>query len=118
MSENVSALADDFVATIVSVLFPLLTVAFIVIFVGLILGWMRDIGGSSSSDEEEDEEEDEDEEDDKSTALEKYCKNSVSQTTEADYDDLPVAKRSGGRNGLILAVLAIAAIVAAVFIFK
>jgi hypothetical protein len=44
MTSNVTALANEFVETITSLLFPLLTVAFIVIFVGLILGWFKEIG--------------------------------------------------------------------------
>jgi hypothetical protein len=44
MTSNVTTMANDFVDTITSLLFPLLTVAFIVIFVGLILGWFKEIG--------------------------------------------------------------------------
>ena len=46
--ENMSntVLANEFVETITSLLFPLLTVAFIVIFISLILGWFSSMPAS------------------------------------------------------------------------
>jgi hypothetical protein len=46
MAENITN-TNLFTDTIVSLLFPLLTVAFIVIFVGMILGWFSSMSDSS-----------------------------------------------------------------------
>ena len=121
-SGNVSAMAEEFVDTIVSLMFPLMTITFIVIFVGMILGWTGQIDGGSSSSSSDDEDE-EDKEDDEATKTVrgwyegKTAKPTIQSPKASDYD-FPEVKRSGGRNGLLVAILAIAAIVVLFFIFR
>jgi len=95
-SGNVSAMAEEFVVNIITgLLFPL-------IIVGVLLGWPSSSSSSSSSSSEDDE---------------KSSKPTIQSPKISDYD-FPEVKRSGGRKGLLVAILAIAAIVVLFFIFR